>query len=163
MNLDPAQHFRHVAAGDAQRQPFDHGGLADPRFAGQNRIVLAPPHQDVDRLADFAVATDHRIELAGPRARRQAGGELVQCRRLVRRAPIQFRHRVARSEVAGGARWQGFVRTTRELVEVVLEAVDCYLREQLRAALGQLRQVGRGQQGQQQVTAADLVRPGAAK
>ena len=44
---------RHVAADDAQRQPFDHGGLADARLAGEDRVVLPAAGEDVDDLPDL--------------------------------------------------------------------------------------------------------------
>ena len=34
--------LRHVTTNDALRQPFSDGGLADARFANQDRIVLGP-------------------------------------------------------------------------------------------------------------------------
>ena len=70
--LVAAQRRRHVARGDALREAFDHGGLADARLAGEDRVVLAPPHQHVDDLADFLVAADDRVHLAG----RGLGGEV---------------------------------------------------------------------------------------
>ena len=43
-------------AGDAQREALDHGGLAHPGLAGEDGVVLAPAHQDVDDLPDLLVA-----------------------------------------------------------------------------------------------------------
>ncbi len=62
--LDALECRRHFAAGDAQGQAFDDGGLADPGLADHDRIVLSPPGEDVDHLADRRVAAEHRIELA---------------------------------------------------------------------------------------------------
>ncbi len=62
--LDALQCRRHFPADDAQRQAFDDGGLADPGLADHDRIVLSPPGEDVDHLADRRVAAEHRIELA---------------------------------------------------------------------------------------------------
>ena len=61
---DIAQRRRHVAGGDALRESFDHRRLADAGFAGENRIVLPPSHQNVDQLADLFVATQDGIHLA---------------------------------------------------------------------------------------------------
>ena len=58
------QALRHVAIDDAQGQPLDNRGLADPGLADQYRIVLRAPRQDLDRAADLLVAADHRVELA---------------------------------------------------------------------------------------------------
>ena len=67
---DVAERRRHVAFGDPQREAFDHGGLADAGFAGQDGIVLPPSHQDVDDLADLEIAASDRVDLAFLRARR---------------------------------------------------------------------------------------------
>ena len=60
-----AQAFGHIAIDDAQRQAFGDGGLADARLADQHGIVLGAAGQHLDGAADFLVAADHRIELAG--------------------------------------------------------------------------------------------------
>src|SRR5437773_8991968 len=52
-----------VTLSDPQRESFDNRGLADSCFAGQDRIVLAPAHEDVDDLADFEIASQHWIDL----------------------------------------------------------------------------------------------------
>ena len=59
-----AQRRRHVALGDPQREALDHRGLADAGLAGQDRVVLAPPGQDVDDLPDLGIAAQHRVDLA---------------------------------------------------------------------------------------------------
>src|SRR5437762_3319429 len=56
--------FRHVAIDDAQGEPLDDRGLADPGLADQHRIVLRAPRQDLDRATDLLVAADDRVELA---------------------------------------------------------------------------------------------------
>jgi hypothetical protein len=45
-------------------KPFDDGRLAHTGFAGQDRIVLAAPGEDVDDQADFGVTSDDRVDLA---------------------------------------------------------------------------------------------------
>ena len=50
------QRRRHVAAHQTQREALDHRRLADARFAGEDRVVLPAPHQDVDDLPDLLVA-----------------------------------------------------------------------------------------------------------
>jgi hypothetical protein len=57
----------HVAIGDAQRQAFGDRRLAHAGFADQRRVVLGAAREDLHGAADFLVAADHRIELAGPR------------------------------------------------------------------------------------------------
>ena len=82
VHLHALQRRRHVAGGDAQGQAFDHRRLADAGLAGEDGVVLAPPHQDVDHLPNLGLAADHRIELAFSGAGREMGRELVECRRL---------------------------------------------------------------------------------
>ncbi|EAQ03151.1 63 kDa protein [Pseudooceanicola batsensis HTCC2597] len=69
---------RHVAARDAQREALDHGGLAHPGLAGEDRIVLATAHQHVDDLPDLLVPADDRVDVAVARLFGQVGAELVQ-------------------------------------------------------------------------------------
>ena len=70
--------LRHVAIDDAQRQAFGDGGLADAGFADQHGIVLGAPGQNLDRAADFLVAADDRIELAGAREFGKVAGIFLQ-------------------------------------------------------------------------------------
>ncbi len=99
--LDALQCRRHFPADDAQRQAFDDGGLADPGLADHDRVVLPPPREDVDHLADRRVAAEHRIELAA------AGllGEVVGKARQVGfatgcRLAVRSLRRLAEGEVA---------------------------------------------------------------
>ena len=79
-----AQRRRHVARRDAQRKALDDRGLADARFAGEDRIVLPTARQDVDHLPDLEVAAEDRIDLAGLGLRRQVDRELIEGRRSAR-------------------------------------------------------------------------------
>ena len=94
---------RHVALRDAQRESFDHGGLADARFAGQNRIVLPAPRQDVDHLANLEIAPQHRYRSC-PAARSRSDSRCTDpgsasCRRPLRRRRAR-RRRTRRSSAA---------------------------------------------------------------
>ena len=60
------QSLRHVAADDPLRQSFHHCGLADARFADEDRVVLCLPGKDADHIADLLVTADDRIELLIP-------------------------------------------------------------------------------------------------
>ena len=82
---DVLQQRRHVAVGDAQREAFHHGGLADARLAGQDRVVLAAARQDVDHLADLEIAAQHRIDLALLGVLGEVDGELIEVGRLAAR------------------------------------------------------------------------------
>src|SRR5262249_49687359 len=68
-----------VAADDPLGEALDDRGLADAGLADEDRVVLRPPRQDLDRPADLVVAADDRIELAGPRLGRQVAAVLLQC------------------------------------------------------------------------------------
>ena len=78
------QRRRHVAARDALREALDHRGLADAGLAGEDRVVLAAAHQDVDDLADLLVAADDRVDLARLRLRGQVLREAVERGRALR-------------------------------------------------------------------------------
>src|SRR5690606_15086862 len=56
------QHLRHVAIYDLAGQSLGDRGLADARVTHEQRIVLLPPAQNLDRAADFLLATDQRID-----------------------------------------------------------------------------------------------------
>ena len=73
-----AQRFGHVAIDDAQRQAFGDGGLADAGLADQHGIVLGAPRQHLDGAADFVVAADDRIELAGARQFGEVAGIFLE-------------------------------------------------------------------------------------
>ena len=82
--MHAAQRRRHVAGRDALREALDHRRLADAGFAGEDRVVLAPAHQHVDDLADFLVAAEDRIHLAGLGLRGEVLREAVERRRALR-------------------------------------------------------------------------------
>ena len=69
---------RHVPGGDAQREAFHHRGLADPGLAGEDGVVLATTHQNVDELADLLVASDDGVQLALAGALGQVHRELLE-------------------------------------------------------------------------------------
>ncbi len=58
------QHFRHFAVDDALGKPLRDRGLADAGLAHEQRIVLLPAAQHLDRAVDLGIASDHRIDLA---------------------------------------------------------------------------------------------------
>jgi hypothetical protein len=163
VDLDALQYVRHVALRDAQRQPFGHRRLADARLAGQDRVVLTAPHQDVDHLAYFGIASDHRIDLAVARAARQARRVLIQCRRLAGCGLLQCSHRIAARSCLGtvGTRRRrggnGLVGTFGQALEVMFQPLQRKGGELARCALRELGQPRFGEQRQQQVPAADAL------
>src|SRR6202041_2171923 len=58
------QPLGHFPVDDALGEAFRNRGLADAGFADEQRIVLLPAAQYLDRPVDFGVASDHRIDLA---------------------------------------------------------------------------------------------------
>ena len=70
--------FGHIAIDDAQRQAFGDRGLAHAGLADQHRIVLGAAAEHLDGAADFLVAPDHGIELAGPGQFGQVAGIFLQ-------------------------------------------------------------------------------------
>ena len=57
------QDVGHLMADDLAGQPLRDGGLADPRIADQQRVVLVAPAQDLDAALDLVGAADQRIDL----------------------------------------------------------------------------------------------------
>ena len=63
------QDFGDLPLDDPPREPFGEGGLADPRIADIERVVLGAPAEHLDRAFDLGVAADQRIDLARRRLR----------------------------------------------------------------------------------------------
>ena len=58
------ENLRDVAFNNPPGQAFGNGRLADPGFADQQRIVLAPAAQGLDDAFKFLVAADQWVDLA---------------------------------------------------------------------------------------------------
>ena len=58
------QDFRHLALDDLAGKTFGDGGLADAGIADEQRIVLLPAAQHLDRAQHLRLAADQRIDLA---------------------------------------------------------------------------------------------------
>jgi hypothetical protein len=59
-----AQRLRNVAGNDSLRKTFNDGGLADSRFANQNRIVFCAARKHLNRATNFVVTADDGIQFA---------------------------------------------------------------------------------------------------
>ena len=68
----PFEQLGHVVLQQPRREPFGERGLADAGVADEDRIVLAPPAEDLHRALQLVGAADQRIELAG-RGRARSG------------------------------------------------------------------------------------------
>ena len=97
---DVLQRRRHVAPRQADGKAFDDRRLADAGLAGQDRVVLAPAHQDVDDLADLLVAAADGIDLAFARPLGEVGGVALERLLLARAAPAPSRRWPRRAPAA---------------------------------------------------------------
>ena len=132
--------------------------LPTPGLAGEDRVVLAAAHQDVDDLADLVVAAGHRVHLALLGLRGQVDRVLLDRLLLAHR---RRRHR-ARDLARLAARQAAAVLRPLALLagladdggEIVGEVVDLDLAELLGDAEQGIAQVRRLQHAEQQVGAA---------
>ena len=69
---------RHIARQDAMNEAFDNGGLAHPGFPGEDRIVLAPAHEDIHALANFLISPDDGIDFTLSGFFGEIGGEAFE-------------------------------------------------------------------------------------
>ena len=58
---------------------FDDSGLADPRLANQNGVVLGAAAQDLGDSLYRSLAPNGRIEFASPSESGEVGPKLIQC------------------------------------------------------------------------------------
>ena len=150
---------RHVALHQPLRKPFDHRRLAHAGLAGEDRVVLAAAHQDVDDLADLLVAAGHRVQLARPRLLGQVDGVLLQRLLLAHRGRGDGVAGLARRGVRRLHRAGGFFRRAGDdLREVAAEHVGVHAVELAADLLQALEQPVRLEQAEQQVAGADLRR-----
>ena len=59
-----AEQFRHVAFNDHLGKALDDGRLADARLPQEDGVVLLTAAENLHDALDFALAADHRVELA---------------------------------------------------------------------------------------------------
>jgi hypothetical protein len=150
-----AQRRRHVVRGDAQRQPSTTAVLPTP--ASPVRIGLFWRRRIRMSMA-WRISASRPItgSILPSRALREVRGELssagvfdgpAAARPAPRRTPHRRRrHRLARL---------GFARAGHDLVELVLQVGHVHFRELRGHPLRELREIGRGQQRQQQMARAD--------
>ena len=89
------QALRHVPLHNTESQPFRDGGLADARLADEDGVVLGAAGQDLHHAADFAIAPDDRIELAGGCPFHQIDAVFLQRLVLLLRALVRHPLRAA--------------------------------------------------------------------
>src|SRR6516164_7464368 len=61
---DSAEGRRNVAGRDPKCETFYDRGLTHAGFAGQDRIVLATAHQDINNLPNFLITAEDRIDFS---------------------------------------------------------------------------------------------------
>src|SRR5205085_1546533 len=94
--------LRHLAVGDAGREPFDHGCLADARLADEHRVVLRAAREDLHDPLDLGLAADDGVELALRGEPREVAAELVeQLRGLLALAGLAGRAALTLAAAAG--------------------------------------------------------------
>src|SRR5579863_1604811 len=153
---DVAQRRRNIAVGDAQCEPFDDRRLADARLTGENGIVLATPHQDVDHLADFEVAPEHGIDFALLGVLREIDGELVEVGRLAAGLGRAGRRCRTRGLSRGGQSF--FTRLSDDGQEVLAQRLGLNLLELAADLAREASQVFVGDERENREAAADLAR-----
>ena len=54
-----------IAVDDSLREPLNYRGLANAGFANEHRVVFSAAAQHLHAAANFFIASDHGIQLAG--------------------------------------------------------------------------------------------------
>ncbi len=60
---DPFESRRNIARRDPLGKPFDDCGFAHTGFAGKDRIILPPTHQDINDLSNLLIPAQDRVDL----------------------------------------------------------------------------------------------------
>ena len=143
--LNILQRLRHVAIGDTQRQPFHHRRFPDPGLTGQQRVVLAATHQDIDHLADLFITPDYRVNLpfAG------AGGEILA---VLSQRTLRCRYRT-RWRLDGGRSLLRLFAVGANRIELLDQHLDVKTGELRRNAFQHVCQVPGFEQADQQMAA----------
>ena len=92
--------LRHISAGDSLRDALHDGRLAHTRLADENRVVLRPPAQHLQRTPNLLIAPDDRVELARPCRLREVAR--ILCQRLKLRLGLIVHHPLAPAQVEDG-------------------------------------------------------------
>ncbi len=151
---DVLQGIRHVAFHDARRQALDHGGLAHARLAREDGIVLTAAQQDIDHLADLAIAPQHGIKLARARHPRKIRGETLQRGRWSTRGGHAFRGSI-RQFGAGRRKVSAFLRGAKDLRHALFQFFGGNASQQLAGTSEGSPEILVHHQGFQQEPAAD--------
>ena len=148
------EHRWDVTLHDPHGEALDHRGLADPRLAHQNRIVLAPSGQDVDHLTDLEVPAEHGVEGALARPLGQVDGVLIEIRSL---APDRARRPFARRRETGSLSLLD--RVLHDARKVLTQAFRRDLCELLAHLLDEATELVVGYESEDRVARTDQARP----
>ena len=155
-DLRPGEPRRDVVLGQARRQPFGQGRLADARVSDEDRVVLPAAAEDLQRALELRGPSDQGIELAGARTVREVDG--VRAERIAGRGPI-FGAGARLRAVPPPAAVRLAVGRLRDAVRDVVEDVEArhtLLVEHLRGV-----RLGLLQDGGEHIARTDLVLAGA--
>ena len=64
-DLDVLHLFGAIAVDNSLREPFHYCGLTNAGFANKHRVIFGAAAQHLHAAANFLIASDHRIQLAG--------------------------------------------------------------------------------------------------
>ena len=145
--LNVLQRLRHVAVSDTQRQPFHHCRFPDASFPGQQGVVLATTHQNIDHLADLFIAPHHRVNFPIPGARRQI-------LTILRQRALRSRYCPGSCVRSGGGLLALFAAGANS-VELLDQHLDVKTGELRRNTFQHVSQIPRFQYADQQMAAAD--------
>ena len=152
------QRRRNLILHDPVCQPFHNRRLTYAGLTRQDRIVLPPPHEDIDHLPNLGVTPQHRIDLSRLRICRHVHGELVKVRRLsFTRCGSIIRRRIA-CAAACLQRSLHLARVRHDRVEILSQPLRLYPHQLLADVFGQPRQLIVGQQRQHREARAHAAR-----
>src|SRR5258708_3170856 len=82
---DPSESGRNVTGRDPECEAFHHRGFADTGFAGQDWVVLAAAHQNINDLPNLFIATEDWIDLSFSGSISKIYGKAAECLLLTHR------------------------------------------------------------------------------
>jgi hypothetical protein len=143
--------------GDSLGEAFDDRRLADPRLAGEDRVVLPAAHKHIDDLPDFVVAAENRVHAAGLGLGRKVLAETIERGRAfgARRGGRSLRARGGHSGAVHRAK-VSFLRSLPYRAVADRDLVDRNFGEFLRHPEERAPQLDRFEHRHQKVAGADL-------
>ncbi|MNF66577.1 hypothetical protein D3C84_483720 [compost metagenome] len=152
---DLGQTWRYVTGCDAQGQAFDHRCFADSGLTGKDRVVLPAAAENVNHLANLAVTSEHRVELAAEGLLGQVNTVTVQIGRGAG-APVAgaLLTVACRTGIGKGQGLLRFGGLSGDGVQITAQCLFVYSCKSLEPGTGLTAQFFATQQGCQQMAAA---------